>query len=126
MVEYLTFNQGVGSSSLLRVTTSRKSYKYRSRKEMYIENRKIKRKIRIDPVLRTFLFSMLFLVFSLVFMNVATFNELQQAWYENTTMEQIYALWETQRPWMTASVISFILAIIALILASIKESKLCE
>lgn len=93
---------------------------------MYIENRKIKRKIRIDPVLRTFLFSMLFLVLSLVFMNVATYNELQQAWYEDTTMEQIYALWETQRPWMTASVISFILAIIALILASIKESKLCE
>lgn len=93
---------------------------------MYIENRKIKRKIRIDPVLRTFLFSMLFLILSLVFMNVATYNELQQAWYENTTMEQIYSLWETQRPWMTASVISFILAIIALILASIKESKLCE
>lgn len=93
---------------------------------MYIENRKIKRKFRIDPVLRTFLFSMLFLVLSLVFMNVATFNELQQAWYENTTMEQIYALWETQRMWMTASVISFILAIITLILASIKESKLCE
>ena len=91
---------------------------------MYIENRKIKNKIRIDPVLRTFLFSMLFLVLSLVFMNVATCNELQQVWYENTTMEQIYALWETQRMWMTASVISFILAIIALILASIKESKL--
>lgn len=93
---------------------------------MYIENRKIKRKFRIDPVIRTFLFSMLFLVLSLVFMNVATYNELQQAWYENTTMEQIYALWETQRMWMTASITSFILAIIALILASIKESKLCE
>lgn len=93
---------------------------------MYIENRKIKRKFRIDPVLRTFLFSMLFLVLSLVFMNVATFNELQQAWYEDTTMEQIYALWETQRMWMTASITNFILAIITLILASIKESKLCE
>jgi hypothetical protein len=91
---------------------------------MYLENRKVKHKEKLDPVVVFFIFAFGFLVASLLLMNVATTNAFKQPWYEDVTMEQIFELWETQRFWMTTSVISFIMAIISLILAKIKESKL--
>ena len=91
---------------------------------MYLENRKCKSKLKAEPTLVFFLLSTLSLTASLMFMNKATYGAFHQCWFVETTMEQVYILWETQAVWMTASMILFIMAVLLLIIAIIKESKL--
>ena len=91
---------------------------------MYLEQRKVRQKFHINGTVIILLCSVTFIILTFVFIEMATKVSCNKEWFDQLTDEETYRLWSNARGWMTASIISFIMAILTIILAVIKERKL--
>ena len=88
---------------------------------MYLENRKRRKKFEWNTTVFLLILSVILVFLTFMFMNIASDTALHKSCFDALTEEELWELWGKSREWMLASEISFLSAIVTIILAVIKE-----